>query len=825
YAKLAKIYGELEKTAKRLEKTYVLSEFLKGTKEDDVKAIVLLLQGRLFPHWDTREIGVASKIVIKAISKATGISAAQIENEWRRKGDLGIVTEEFIGKKKQATLVTHELTVAKVFENLRKLAGLEGIGTVEKKISLIAELLTSAKPAEAKYITRTVLGDLRIGVGEGSLRDAIVWAFFGDKIGVKYNKEEKNIDVEDRAEYNRYADAVQNAYDITNDFSAVAESAKKGLKGLGETALSVGKPVKVMLALKVNDIKDGFERCGKPAEFEYKLDGFRCVSGFTPVYIKNKGIVVIRDVKVGDYVLTHNGEYKRVIAKNVRKIDKDEKIFRFQTFLGNEFKITEKHKIWIWKNNKPLWVAIEKVKMNDEVVFPMINLEVKKLPKSMILSTTDMYKKKISLNKNFFRFLGYWIGDGYTNTNNDTYRVGLIFNKKDKKLLKFYKTLVMGELGITSISESQYKGVICLYWTDRPLLKWLSQNFRNNLKEGWKGKTLPFWFLGISKENFIEFLKGWIEADGHTDKFNRTSVITKESSLATLSQLIALKFSIILGLKRIRIYGKTYFKLIIVKSKREARIYGNKLIIKILKLEELRRKYPRGIDPRTLVYNLQVEKDKSYCTTLIALHNCQIHKKGKDITIFTRRLENVTKQFPEVVEFIKKNVKGDEFIIDSEAVGYDPKTGKYMPFQNVSQRIKRKYDIADMARKLPVELNIFDILYYDGKNLLNEDFEKRRELLEKIVRQKKKEIVLAKKLVTSDEKEVEKFYKEALNSGNEGLMVKNLHSPYKPGARVNHMVKLKPTMENLDLVIVGAEWGTGKRATWLSSFSLACFDN
>ncbi len=479
YAKLVKIYEELEKTAKRLEKTYVISEFLKDTREEDIKAIVLLLQGRLFPHWDTREIGVASKIVIKAISKSAGISAPQIENEWRRKGDLGIVTEEFIGKKKQATLVSHDLTVAKVFENLRKLAGLEGIGTVEKKISLIAELLTSAKSIEAKYITRTVLGDLRIGVGEGSLRDAIVWAFFGDKIGVKYNKEERNIDVEDRAGYNKYADAVQKAYDITNDFSTVAESAKKGLDGLGETTLSAGRPVNVMLALKVKDIKEGFERCGKPAEFEYKLDGFRI----------------------------------------------------------------------------------------------------------------------------------------------------------------------------------------------------------------------------------------------------------------------------------------------------------------------------------------------------------QAHKKGKEITLYTRRLENVTHQFPEVVGYIKESIKGDEFILDSEAVGYDPKTEKYMPFQNISQRIKRKYDIEDMAKKFPVELNIFDILYYNGKNLLDKDFADRRKLLEKIVSQHKRQIVLAKKLVTSDEKEVEKFYKEALNSGNEGLMVKNLHSPYQPGARVNHMVKLKPTMENLDLVIVGAEWGTGKRATWLSSFSLACIDH
>ena len=203
----------------------------------------------------------------------------------------------------------------------------------------------------------------------------------------------------------------------------------------------------------------------------------------------------------------------------------------------------------------------------------------------------------------------------------------------------------------------------------------------------------------------------------------------------------------------------------------------------------------------------------------------QAHKNGKEIILFTRRLENVTKQFPEVVEFIKKNVKGDEFIIDSEAVGYSQKTGKYLPFQSISQRIKRKYDIEDMAEKFPVELNIFDILYYNGKNLLNEGFVKRRELLEKIVKQEKRKIILAKKFVTDDEKEVEKFYKEAINSGNEGLMIKKLDSPYKPGARVGHMVKLKPTLENLDLVIVGAEWGTGKRATWLSSFTLACVDD
>src|SRR3989338_1490016 len=168
YNNLAKLYEELEKTTKRLEKTFVISNFLKETKNEDIQTIVLLLQGRLFPNWDTREIGVASRIVIKAINLATGIKAEQIENEWRKKGDLGIVAEEFVGKKKQRTLFSRELTIKKVFENLRNLAGLEGIGTVDRKINLIAELLTSAEPIEAKLalsMTRKKR-ELRLKTGE-----------------------------------------------------------------------------------------------------------------------------------------------------------------------------------------------------------------------------------------------------------------------------------------------------------------------------------------------------------------------------------------------------------------------------------------------------------------------------------------------------------------------------------------------------------------------------------------------------------------------------------------------------------------------------------
>jgi len=203
----------------------------------------------------------------------------------------------------------------------------------------------------------------------------------------------------------------------------------------------------------------------------------------------------------------------------------------------------------------------------------------------------------------------------------------------------------------------------------------------------------------------------------------------------------------------------------------------------------------------------------------------QCHKQGKDIKLFTRRLDNVTNQFPDVVEHLKKNVKGDEFILDSEAVGFDPKTEKYLPFQKISQRIKRKYDIEEIAKKFPVELNVFDILYYNGKTLINEDFIERRKILEKIVSNKKKQIVVVRNSITDNEKDVEKFYKESLAAGNEGIMFKKLDAPYKPGARVGHMVKMKPIMDTLDLVVVGAEWGTGRRANWLSSFTLACQDD
>ncbi|MBW3016685.1 ATP-dependent DNA ligase, partial [Candidatus Woesearchaeota archaeon] len=275
YSVLVGVYERLEGTSKRLEKTFILSEFLKSA--DDLDKVMLLVQGRVFPNWDSRELGMASRLLLKALSLSTGASLDKIESTWKETGDLGLVAFELCSKKSQVTLFSQTLTVGKVFDNLQRLAELEGAGTVDRKVQFVSELLTSASPVEAKYIIRTILGELRVGLGEGTLRDAIVWAFFGDKAKVVYNQEKNELVLsdEDRIIYSSFVDLVQEALDVANDFARVADVAKNdGESGLNNISLAPGQPIKVMMYQKAKSISDAFERVGSPAAFEYKYDGF-----------------------------------------------------------------------------------------------------------------------------------------------------------------------------------------------------------------------------------------------------------------------------------------------------------------------------------------------------------------------------------------------------------------------------------------------------------------------------------------------------------------------------------------------------------------------
>ena len=457
YSEFAEVYEKLGNVPGRLEKIQILAEFLKKLEKKGNKEWIYLLKGKVFPDYDSREYGISNQLVVKAIGTAYGIGKEEIEKRYNKVGDFGKIAEEYSEKKKQSSLFNKPLDVVKVFENLKKIMEVEGKGAVEKKITLITELLVSAKPSEAKYIIRTLLQDLKIGMGDAVIKDALIKAFFSGKEGIK--------------------EKIDGAYDLSNDYALLFESSSKGEEELEKIVLIPGRPLNVMLAVKVENMEEAFENVGRPAAIEEKYDGFRMI------------------------------------------ISKDEK---------------------------------------------------------------------------------------------------------------------------------------------------------------------------------------------------------------------------------------------------------------------------------------------------------------GDIQLFTRRLENVTKQFPDVVEYVKRNIKGESFILDSEIVGYDPKNKKYRPFEAISQRIRRKYDIEKLIKELPVEVNVFDVLYYNKKVLINEPFVKRRKIVEKIVKKEKFKIRPSVQIITDKEEEAMEFYHNALKIGEEGIMIKALNAPYKQGRRVGYMCKLKPIVNDLDLVIVGAEYGSGKRAGWLTSYIVAC---
>ncbi|MEM5802195.1 MAG: ATP-dependent DNA ligase [Candidatus Aenigmatarchaeota archaeon] len=465
YSILTEYYEKLEAVSSKLKKTEILADLFSKTPPQLLPKVVLLSQGVVFPKFTGYELGIATQMMIKAISKATGFKTEEIEKRFAKLGDLGLVAEECIKLKKQMALFRKKLTVDFVFQNLQKLATITGEGSQEKKLNLISELIVSASPKEARYIVRTILEELRVGAAEGIIRDAIVQAFL---LKEGYTKEEKEKAVE----------AVDYAWNILSDFGEVAKIAKeKGIKGLRNVKVQVGKPIQVMLGLA---------------------------------------------------------------AENIESVVKD-----------------------------------------------------------------------------------------------------------------------FGKL----IAEYKYDGI---------------------------------------------------------------------------------------------------------------RMQG--------------------------------------------------HKKGKNIWIYTRRLEDVTKQFPDVVELCREGLKAEECIVEGEILGIDPKTGLPIPFQKLSQRVHRKYDIEGMVKAIPVQVNLFDAVYVDRKMLFDTPLIQRRKILEKIVKEIPQKFQLAKMIYTDDIKALEKFYKEALDAKQEGIFLKVPSSKYIFGRHVGGWYKIKPVKETLDCVIVGATWGEGSRAKWLTSYELAVRD-
>ncbi len=453
YAALAAVFEELEATQADTEKRERLAALFADAA--NLATVVRLSRGRVFARHAGRDLGVSSSLTQKAVEKATGVAGARIEEWWKETGDLGSAAERAVAAAPQQTLLSEPLTVERVHATLRDLADYTGEGSQSRKVDAVAGLVADADPLPARYVVRTALGHLRIGVGDGTVREALAAAF----------------DIP--------ADAVERAHQLTNDLPLVATTARdEGAGGLRALDVALFRPVEAMLARSADDL---------PA--------------------------ALADVGPGE----------------------------------------------------------------------------------------------------------------------------------------------------TAYAEYKYDG---------------------------------------------------------------------------------------------------------------ARV--------------------------------------------------QVHVDGEDVRLFTRRLEDVTAQFPDAVAAVRTGVTAERCILDGELVGYDAETGAPVPFQRFSKRIKRKYDVEALAEEIPVTLHLFDCLH-DGTPLLDAPLDDRLERLDAVV-DPGEGIQRAAHARPAAGDEAAAFYRAALDGGHEGLMIKNPRAPYTPGRRVDTMAKVKPTMEPLELVVTRATYSEGRRSEQLGRLYLACYD-
>jgi DNA ligase-1 len=473
YAALVDVYDRLAATDSNNEKRDILAAAFADAGAM-LPRLVTLVRGRLSPAYDRTELGVSSSLTLDAVLRVTGADETAVRDRWQETGDLGDAAAWAVEHGSQQTLFSSPLTVERVHDDLRKLATYEGAGSQDRKIDTLAGLVADADVDEARYVVRTALGHMRVGVGEGTIRDAVAHAF---------------LDGSERA-----IDAVERAFQVTTDFRVVAEAARdEGLAGLERLEIELFRPVQVMLAEKAESLSAGIDDAAIDgrARCEYKYDGVRV----------------------------------------------------------------------------------------------------------------------------------------------------------------------------------------------------------------------------------------------------------------------------------------------------------------------------------------------------------QIHVDGDDVGLFTRRLQDVTEQFPDVVRAVGEGVTADRAVLDGEVVGYTPDTvtteaREPVAFQELSQRVKRESDIEAMTREVPVVVHLFDCLA-DDETVLDRPLSARLERLDAVFEpvapdseagRAGLEAARSAWVSTDDPEAAEALYRDALDAGHEGLMLKNPSATYQPGRRVGRLLKHKPTMEPLDLVVTRATYSEGRRSEWLGRLYLGSYD-
>ena len=261
YVKLAEVFDEIEATSKRLEMTDLLVKLIKDTPRDEISKFVYLLQGKLYPDYLGVELGIAEKLLIKAVAEIAGKSENLVDGDFKKSGDLGLTVEKLLQRKSQATLVKRPLTVSSVYDTFDKIAHAAGSGSVDLKIRLLRSLLNDASPLEGKFIARMAVGKLRLGVADMTVLDALAIAYGGDKSA---------------------REPLERAYNLSSDLGYVASVvAKDGLAGVEKFKITVGRPIRPMLCERLPSAREILEKLGGTGAAEYKYDGLRVQAHIT----------------------------------------------------------------------------------------------------------------------------------------------------------------------------------------------------------------------------------------------------------------------------------------------------------------------------------------------------------------------------------------------------------------------------------------------------------------------------------------------------------------------------------------------------------------
>ena len=255
YDALVETYERLEATAKRLEMTDILAELLKQANPDELEKVIYLTQGKIHPDWTGEpEIGMAEKMVVETIVRASGLNKSQVENLLAERGDVGLVAEEALRGKRLGVLGGMALTVSDVYNSLDQISKESGKGSTSRKIDRLVRLIVNTSPLGSRYLARMVVGALRLGIGDMTMLDSLALAYTGSA---------KNRPILERA------------YNLTSDLGYVAKAlAEEGLDSLKNARVVVGKPIRMMSAQRLSTSEEVIEKLGG-CSAEYKLDGER----------------------------------------------------------------------------------------------------------------------------------------------------------------------------------------------------------------------------------------------------------------------------------------------------------------------------------------------------------------------------------------------------------------------------------------------------------------------------------------------------------------------------------------------------------------------